>query len=201
MNAERVLTFAAAAAMFAAFVVLLVLFEDRAAQDIGAVDVDPIDLGPDVIWSKPDRAGTRGASSASRVSRRATESGGPPDSVTRASVADRLPKTGSADGSPVGTAPPPSQRASAPDPGGGPSSADGAPDEGGRPPVEGFPPANPPPSPPPPSVEPAPVAPAPPPAEVELQSVDDDEDDVDPESGLEPAAAEIEDDQAPGEDS
>jgi hypothetical protein len=199
MNAERVLTFAAAAAMFAAFVVLLVLFEDRAAQDIGAVDVDPIDLGPDVIWSKPDRAGTRGASSASRVSRRATESGGPPDSVTRASVADRLPKTGSADGSPVGTAPPPSQRASAPDPGGGPSGDDGAPDEGGRPPVEGPPPADDPP--PPPPVEPAPVAAAPPPPDVELQTVDDDEDDNDLESALEPAAAEVEADEAPGEDS
>jgi hypothetical protein len=199
MNAERVLTFAAAAAMFAAFVTLLVLFEERPAQDIGAVDVDPIDLGPDIIWSKPDRAGTRGASSASRAPRRVTESGRPPDSGTRVSASDRLPKTESASASPVGTAPPPGQRASSPGPGGGPSGADGAPDEGGRPPIEGSPPADDPP--PPPPVAPAPVAAAPPPADVELQTADDDEDDDDPESGLEPAAAEIEDDEVPGEDS
>jgi hypothetical protein len=187
--------------MFAAFITLLVLFEQRPAQDIGAVDVDPIDLGPDVIWSKPDRAGTPGAESASRALRQVTESGRAPDPGTRVSATDRLPKTGTAGGSPVGIAPAPSQRASSPSPGGGPSSADGAPDEGGRPPVEGSPPADPPPPPPPPSVEPAPVATAPPPAEVQLQSVDDDEDDDDPESGREPAAAEIGDDEGPGEDS
>jgi hypothetical protein len=201
MNAERVLTFAAAAAMFAAFVVLLVLFEDRAPQDIGAVDVDPIDLGPDVIWSRPDRAGTGDAEFASRGPRRAAESGRPPDSGTRVSATGGPPKTGSVGDSPVGTAPPPSQRASSPDPGGGPSGDDGAPDEGGRPPVEGPPPADDPPPPPPPPVEPAPVAAAPPPPDVELQTVDDDEDDNDLESALEPAAAEVEDDAAPGEDS
>jgi hypothetical protein len=199
MNAERALTFTAAAAIVAAFVTLTTLFEERAAQDIGAVDVDPIDLGPDVIWSKPDRAGTPGAESASRALRRVTDSGPPPDAGTRVSATDRVPKTGSAGGSQVGTAPPPGQRASSPSPSGGPSSADGAPDEGGRPPVEGSPPADPPP--PPPPVEPAPVATTPPPAEVELQSVDDDEDDDDLESGLEPAAAQIEDDEEPGEDS
>jgi hypothetical protein len=196
MNAERALTFAAAAAIVAAFVTLTALFEERAAQDIGAVDVDPIDLGPDVIWSKPDRRGTPGAESASSAPRRVTEFGRHSDSGTRVSAGDRPPKTGSVGGSPVGTAPPPSQRASSPSPGEGPSSPDGAPDEGGRPPVESSPPADPP---PPPPVEPAPVATAPPPADVELQTADDDEVDDDLESGLEPAAAEIEDDEAPGE--